>query len=507
MLWLRPLRGTDQPQPGTGGARAPFWSPDSRSIGFFSGTRMLRLDLASGTVRQICEGCATEAVQPAAWSTNDVIVFRGALNAGLSRVDAEGGQAIRLTRLDSSKAETDHSSPWFLPDNRHFLFIASGTNFSTLYVGDLDGTRSKPLMRDLAAVAFAHGHVLFVRATNLLAQPLDLTTLQLTGKVVSIRSNVLNGGTDANGAAFSVSQSAELVFQSGYASGPSRLVLKNRRGETVRTVTAIGDYADLLLSHDGRQATVSVGADGNGGRDITIIDLDTGRPRRLTTDPDDEYEGVWSWTGDDVFYNIKRGLSLNIFRRRADGSDTPTLVRSSAIQKFPQGVSPDGRYLMYMTIGIQGQDLWRLDLQTQEVTPWMITDTSDGGGQYSSDGRWVTYYSQGHVWIRPADGPGGPWQVSNERGGSFPRWRRDGTEIFYVSAGTLMVAPVNCRGDACEVRDSRTLFDVRFGGRGRWSYDVTPDGQQFLVIEAEPSMQGPMELLLNWHTLLAPASP
>jgi hypothetical protein len=157
-----------------------------------------------------------------------------------------------------------------------------------------------------------------------------------------------------------------------------------------------------------------------------------------------------------------------------------------------------------MTIDTRrGQDLMRLDLQTGQAETLVATDSNDGGGQYSKDGRWIAYWSQLHVWIRPADGPGGPWQVDTRLGAAYPRWRADQSEIFYLAGNTLMVTSVKCEMHACTVGATQPLFDLPLGGPGRWSYDVSPDGQHFVVIAGQPSSQSPLQLVVNWANRLA----
>jgi Tol biopolymer transport system component len=307
------------------------------------------------------------------------------------------------------------------------------------------------------------------------------------------------------GAAFSVSQTGELVYQTGTASTASRLVWLNRQGDITSVVAGNAEYGDLFMSADGRFASVSRAESGAASaRDIWIIDTMMGRPRKFTVDPGNELEAVWSFAGEGILYNSNRKGFLNLYTRSASGGGTEQELVVDNVNKYPQGWSPDGQYIIYMTFGeTTRQDLWLLPLRTRKPEPLLRTEFDEGGGQFSP-GRWITYWARGYVWIMPFQRPGGPWQVSDETGGTFPRWTRNGREILYLSGSTIMSTAVNCAGETCEVETAKRLFRRTYRGPGRWSYAVSPDGQRILALtsEGKDSLES-TTLHVNWPTGLS----
>ena len=520
VLWVRALDSIDaQPLADTDGASSPFWAPDSRFIAFIADGKLKKINSAGGPALSLCDvGGAVAAGWSGTWNRDDVIVFQAGAARGLFRVAAAGGTPSAVTSVDTQAGEYAHWFPSFLPDGRHFLYTATRANGTSggVYVGSIDSAERTRLLDGVPQAKFAQGHLLFMRQTTLMAQLFDPVRLSFTGEPMPVAQPVL---IDARGAgAFAVSDTGVLLYQAGSSSTTSRLVWFDRTGRQIAVLGDPADYADLFLSPDGKHASVSLPAPGATTRDQWIIDTARGWRTHFTTDPGDEFEGAWSADGRRILFNSSRRGHLDLYQKNADGSGGEEVLLADNMNKYPQGWSPDGQFVSYMVVGkTSGQDMWILPLSgDRKPFPLLETPSNDGGGQFSRDGHWMTYWSQGEVWVssfssgtgasgapsgRPTLGP--QWQVSIA-GGSYPRWRQDGKEIFYRAPDDkLMAAEVNCQGSACDIGEVRALFNVR-PASGRWFYDVSPDGQRFLVNTADEKQLAlaPITLVVNWTGLL-----
>src|SRR5262245_53281708 len=269
---------------GTDGAVLPFWSPDSRSIGFFAGGKLKRIDAAGGVAVTVCDAPGSGSlnnVTGGTWSTGGFIVF-AASGSGLYRVPASGGASSVLTKLDGPR---NHSLPWFLPDGKHFLFRVGSnlTGSSEVRIGSLDNTDVKTVLKDTSQAMYALGHLLYVTETTLMARPFDADRLTFSGDPFPVADDVATG-TGGN-SAFSVSSSGVLVYHLGSATTMSELVWIDRAGAQTGTVGQPGLYGNVALSPDGRRAMVSLFDGARRTRDLWSIDLPRGVPTRFTFDP------------------------------------------------------------------------------------------------------------------------------------------------------------------------------------------------------------------------------
>ena len=515
MLWVRDLASGDtRAIPGTEGATSPFWSPDSRTIGFGSrkSGNVMQVDAAGGPATFLYRPSTMRSdLSGGTWNRDNVIVFApNGATSPIFRINANqpNADATALTELDPKTGETGHLYPMFLPDHRRFLYLAGDASGPRdVYVGSIDeSTMRVHVLDDVVDVQYASGHLLFVRGTTLLAQPFDPETLTRSGQPRPLAERVLVGVPPNVGAAFSVSSAGELVYQTGTSSTASRLVWLDRTGTVTAVVGDTAQYADVMMSPDGRFASVSrADGDASSTRDDWIIDLATNRQRKLTVDPGDEFEAVWSFAGDKVLYNSKRRGVFDLYARSANGGGSEEEIFVDQTDKYPQSWSPDGEFVIYMTFGKQtGQDLWLLPIRTRKPEPLATTRSDEGGGQFSPDGRWIVYWARGHVWVMPFRRPGGPWQISNEAGGTYPRWTRGGREIVYTRENVVMSASVNCASDTCEVAGVQRMFERNYQGPGRWSYAVAPDGNRILALTSERQVSaGTVKLKVNWPARLA----
>jgi serine/threonine protein kinase/Tol biopolymer transport system component len=530
-LWVRSLATTTaEPLPGTEGATLPFWSPDSRSMGFFASGELKRIDLGGGapqTLARVSRGIG------GSWSRDGVIAFGADAASGLMRVSATGGTTTALTTL--SPEHILHYAPDFLPDGRRFLFVAIGTagaEAAGIYLGTLDGGPATRLTdgdglglflpdgtwRAEAAGeggprspdAFGEGGwLVWTRAGTLVAQRLDVERAVLTGAPVTLAVGV---------GYFSVAATAgQLAYRAGGIAGQQQLIWVDRTGKAGGTVgVPQSGIAGAMprVSPDGRRVAVNRPTQAN--LDIWVLEGD--RASRLTFDAGLDISPVWSPDGSQVVYLSQRGGSSALNRTLARGGRTEQQAVVSAPFKLASSWSADGRFLMYQSTDAETKsDLWVVPM-AGDRTPRVFLKTPfiERFGAFSPDGRWVAYQSdetgRNEIYVRPfvattgdasTNQPGGQWQVSSA-GGIMPTWRPDGKEIYFLSpAGKMMATPIRLAGTTLEPGAPVELFNPRiFGGgvdaqQGR-QYDIAPDGR-FLINMVLEEAAAPITLIQNWR--------
>ena len=517
-LWVQPLDGlAAQPLASTEGASMPFWSPDSRLIGFAAGGKLKKVDAAGGPAVTLTD---IAGFPGATWNRDGVILFaRVGPGNPIRRVSASGGSPSPVTTLNADSGETYHTWPFFLPDGRHFLYHAVGSktagpaSSNGLYVTALDSNERKLLVPGGSKAMYAQGFLFFMREQTLMAQPFDVGRLELTGDAVPIAEHVTIGGASGTSGGFSVSETGVLAYQTGSvevgggAGVSTQLVWFDRSGKQIGLLGEQARSGDLSLAPDGRRVAVSVFDLVPRTRDIWLFDIARGLRTRFTFDLADEFASVWSPDGSRVVFNGRRKGHLDLYQKASSGAGAEEELLADGLDKYPTDWSPDGRFILYVVNAPKaGFDLWVLPLfGGRKPFPFLQTQFDEGPGLFSPDGRWIAYASnesgRAEVYVATFPGPGGKWQVSTA-GGILPRWR--GKEIFYLAPDNkLMAAAINGQGSAFEVGAVRPLFDTRPGGSLRWVYDVSPDGQRFLVntlVEEDASQ--PITLVVNWPALL-----
>jgi len=522
LLWVRRLDGlVAQPLEGTDGGVAPFWSPDSRFVAFVAGGKLKKIDALGGPAMTLADG---DILSVGAWNRDDVILF-APRRGPLFRVPASGGSPSPVTALDSARNEIAHFYPSFLPDQRHFLYVArsltrGGPTTSAVFVGSLDGEKPKLLVEGTSNAKYASGHVLFVRERTLMAQPFDVERLALRGDAESIAEQVETAGPIAPIGAFTVSDSGAIAYRTSVGDLRSQLTWFDRSGRPLSTIGEPADQMSLELSPDGTRALVSMLDAGRNSRDLWIYDVARGLRTRFTFDPADEMMGVWSPDGSRIVFNSRRrGGNLDLFEKASSGAGDEELLLTETRNLYPSDWSAHSLQLLYYTGSVNsptGNDLWSLPLQgagravpadARKPTPVLAADAWERNGRVSSDGRFMLYQSnesgREEVYVTPAGG-GGKWQVSIG-GGQWPRWRRDGKEIYFLSPDDrVMAAAISGEGAAVQVGTVQALFSARprmaaFVGSEQYAYDVSPDGQRFLVNTlADQSAAPPITLVVNW---------
>jgi eukaryotic-like serine/threonine-protein kinase len=504
LLWVRSLDTlAAQALAGTEGASAPFWSPDSTAIGFFAGGKLKKIDASGGPAITLCEAPDNRG---GTWSRDGVIVFNPGNRTALQKVSASGGVPTAATVL--GPGETAHFRPFFLPDGRHFVYRAytgSGTS-GPIYAGSLDSPERKSLLdADASNVVYSQGHLLFLRETTLMAQPFDTRRLTLTGGAFPIAEQIETQGLFPPSGVFSASENGVLAYQTGGAAGISQFVWFDRTGKQIGVLGDPAAYGGPIeLSPDGRQALVSIPGEAGNGRDVWLYDVSRGLRTRFTFDQASGFALIWSPDGSRIVFNSRRKGHSDMFQKASNGAGAEEVLLEDSLDKFPTSWSPDGRFILYGLFGTStGNDLFVLPLfGDRRPFPFLQTRFNEEDGRFSPDGRLVAYISNEsgkyEVYVAPFPGPGGKWQISTS-GGAYPRWRRDGNEIFYLSLDNkLMAAAVNGKGSSFEVGAVKPLFQTRATGVAD-RYAVSADGQRFLIDTApEHAASAPITIVLNW---------
>jgi eukaryotic-like serine/threonine-protein kinase len=507
-LWLRSLTSTAaQPLAGTEGAFFPFWSPDSRSIGFFADGQLKRLDIGGGAPRSLA---ATPTPRGGTWNAEDVILFAPRNNAGLFRIGATGGTPVPVTKL---VGQISHQIPVFLPDGRHFLFYANGQE-EGIYLGSLDGPGGTRLTTNNSAGTYLpFGWLLWVSNRMLVAQRLDLGQRALTGEPVTLADGVGIDGLRHLGAV-SVSAATGLIAYRTRGESHRQLTWLDRAGKVLGTLGE-QDVLSPSISPDGRRVAVVRIVQGN--YDLWL--MDGVRMSRFTFTPSTDQFPIWSPDGRQIAFNSDQKGPRNLYVKIANGAAAEELLVESPLTKAPTDWSRDGRFILYQTIDPQTfSDLWVRPMESGGQ-PWVFLKTpfDERRARFSPDGHWVAYQSNEsgryEIYVRPFMPPAagssvnataGQWQVSTD-GGIQPTWGADGRELYYVGPnGEMMATPITVQEAIFKPGTPVALFQTRIVGGGNDdgqspSYDVTRDGRFLINTVLDDIVDSPITLLQNWR--------
>ena len=516
VIWVHSLDASDprRLEDTQGAANGVFWSPDSRHIGFAIGGSVKRMDADGGPVQTL----ANLAVQfrGGAWNREGVIIV-GSLRSGLFRMPESGGDLTPLTVLDNSRQEAWHGNPEFLPDGKHFLYWRSSakTENSGIYIGSLDAApeqqNSQRLLEARAGVKYAGGYLLFERERNLMAQPFDTSSLQLTGEAQVIAGNLNTAGPPA----YSSSDNDILAFRTGRTGADvSSLLWFDRSGTKVGQVGPPAQYEGIQFT-DGKRLLVQQ-TDAVGIGHSWTADLPRAIFSRLNPGDIADTSGAMAPDGRVAFSSPTSGFG-DLHVRQANGLGQPGLLVKSPNLKHPNHWSPDGRYLIYDEHHpSQRQDLYVLPmdpaLTERKPIPFLVTTADETFGQFSPDGKWVAYdseesgrrevYVQGFAPDKSPAASVGKWTISSA-GGSKPRWSRNGRELFYVARdGKMMAVPVKSTATTFEPGTPVALFQTSL--TGFFPYDVAADGRFLIntVLAGETDEGLPITVILHWRELL-----
>jgi Tol biopolymer transport system component/predicted Ser/Thr protein kinase len=519
-LWVRALDSLEAralPVTEGEGAYFPFWSPDSRFLAFVAQSTLLRkVDASGGPAQTLCN--ASNQITGGYWSRDGLIYF-GTLGGGISRLRQAGGAPVVVTKPNPAHGEYGHTNPQ-VPDGRHILYLsAAGGGNGGIYLGSLDGKEKKRLVATMTSFSYAppsgngkSGHLLFLRENTLMAQPLDPNSFDLTGDAFPVAEGV--GSTPTrNQAQFTASANGVLAYRSNLGGGETGLTWFDRAGKPLGVLGDRARYTNVALSRDATRAAVMESDRQTGNSDIWLFDLARRVPTQFTFHEAQFADPVWSPDGSRIAFSSNRDGPYNLYLKDSSGALPEERLQKNDANERPCDWSSDGRFLMY-TRGIgSSARLWVLydpagDQASRKAASYLEAAFGTVQCQFSPDSHWVAYTSNepthGHeVYVQSFPVPSSRVRVSSN-GGVQPRWRSDGTELFYIAAdGELMAVDVTTTA-TFHVKSPHVLFDPRVFGGGRSTlavgYDVTPDGR-FLVNTAPQSGAGAPDLItvvLNW---------
>jgi Tol biopolymer transport system component/tRNA A-37 threonylcarbamoyl transferase component Bud32 len=513
-IWLRPVASlAPRAIAGTEDGAFPFWSPDSRFIGFFAGGKLKKVQIAGGPPIVLCDAPLGRG---GSWSRENVILFAtsSAARNGLQRVSSAGGTPAVVTTVDAANREDSHRWPHFLPDGRHFLYTAStgtccpASKPATIKIGSLDPADGAiTLLQAESSVSYASGHLLFARDGTLMAQPFDPDARQPKGDAFPLVEHVSWEGSRYVGA--SASENGTLVYGLGGWLGAQQLTWFDRAGRVLGTLGEAAPYINLALSPDERRVAVALRTGSPENVDIWIIDVARSVRSRLTFDPGTDGWPLWSPDGTRIAFQASRAgqaISLRQISSDGTGADASLLDGPGNFTITPSDWSADGRFIAYAPRSAGQSDIWVLPL-FGDRKPFPLTQTPfrESSAAFSPDGRWIAYTSdedgRNNVYVQPFPGPGAKYPVSRN-GGYQPIWRADGKELFYVAPDMSMTAvPIDSAGQF-HAGQPQALFQFRSGAPaldGSQVYAVTKDGKRFLV-NARPAeiSAAPLTVVVNW---------
>jgi len=512
-LWVRDLHSGDAHiLPGTASAQYPFWSPDSKWLGYFTNQgKLVRIEVAGGLPVVIADASNGKG---GSWNRDGVIILAPNSNLPIYKVPASGGKPVPVTQLDTAQGEDSHREPEFLPDGRHFLFVARGSSVSgaaghgaAIRIGSLDGQPSRMLMPAESQALFASGQLLFAESRKLIARAFDPDKLAFTGDPVTVASDIFTiPGIFRS--VFSVSANGTLIYLTGH---PPDLHLSwwDRAGRLLQPIASPGTMVLTVAMAPDLKRAATVSQSGRTTEAISIVDLARGVATPFTTDSSSTINPVWSADGSAIVFISNRRGSGDLYWKAAAGGSADQLLFASDADKNVVAWSADGRMLAYLVSPPHPDaGYWLLPLQPgnppKAGTPVLLSRgfATDMTAGFSPDGKWLAYStldaSVEQVYITDTGGRGRRFLVSPS-GGMSPRWQPSGKEIVYLAAdGKMMSVTVAERGESLDIGTPQPLFDTHVSTMD-FAYDVTPDGKRFLVQTPESSSNRlALTLVTNW---------
>jgi Tol biopolymer transport system component len=499
LVWVRAMDALDaRPLAGTDGATYPFWSPDGAYLGFFAEGKLKKVAITGGPAQILCDA---RSGRGGSWNRDGVILFSPGPASIIFRVPAAGGTPIPATKFTGNGGSGEgYRFPVFLPDGVHFLYAAGSDqpNASGVFAGSLDGIAAVRLLVGVTNALYAPpaapgatAHLLFRAENTLMAQPFDATRLKTTGDMFPIAEQVPFSGNTGFGA-FTVSENGTLVYRAGDAVTDRELVWMDRAGKRLGVIGKPGAFGPIAVSPD--EKTLAVTARSNGSQsDIWLQDVGRGVLSRFTFRSGLTRFPVWSPDGSRLIFAFaslsSSSYSTVIYQKAAGGNGQEEPLLHSGLNGFPDDWSPDGKWIVYEQTGQKSaSDLWLLPLSgDRKPVSYLQTPFDEMNAHFSPDGRLMTYQSnesgQFQIYVQTVPVSGAKYQISTS-GGSSPRWRPDGKELFYVSADRkLMAAPIKL-GSTIEAGTPQPLFPLStFPGFASALAFYAPmrDGQRFLV--------------------------
>jgi len=482
-IWIRPIDALEAHPVGSKAPGRPFWSPDGRFLAYILDGKLKKVPIGGGPAVTMAD---TPGGADGSWGSGDVIVYDGSGGDSLRAVPAAGGSVKPATRVDRAAGESGHGWPSFLPDGRHFLFVATTRDGQRMKVGTLGSLKTADLGPSEGRVEYTPpGYIVFPREGTLLAQRFDPRALKTVGEPVPVGERVTIGQASGH---FTLSGEGTLSYSTQTSEAKSHLVWMDRSGRVLADASPPDAYQDVALAPDGQRAVVAIVDPRSGRQDLWVRHLGRGVMSRLTFGEGENCWPIWSPDGSRIAWASNRAGLYGIYLRLASGvGREDSLGHAPNADEGPWDWSRDGRWILTTAQGPTNRwDIWtRATTGGPAPSAFLATSFNERSPRLSPDGRWIAYQSnesgRAEIYVQPFPGPGGKWQVSTG-GGTQPQWRGDGMELFYLGANqNLMAVPV-ATGETFESGNPVALFRVRLteiiqGGCG-WA--VTSDGQRFL---------------------------
>jgi eukaryotic-like serine/threonine-protein kinase len=498
-VWLRPVNSIDaHPLAGSENAIFPFWSPDSRSLGFFADGKLKTIEIETGSTQVVAEAPFGRG---GAWSADGEILFSPNTQESLWRVNAGGGTPTRLTKLDPE--HTSHRWPIFLPDGKHYMYLAihhdpSKSANNVLYYASVDGSVNRPLLRAQSNAVYADGYLLFAQSDQLMAQPFDASSGKVKQGPQIIAKGIVNDAATWHMDA-SVSESGLLIFGNG-GSGDWQLVWLDRSTKQITTVAdKLPNLQTMQISPLGDRIALDIDT---GTSDIWVLDIGRGVRTRLTFGPVQNTYPIWSPDGKWIAYVSDRNGHANLCRKLADGSGAEEMLRTDTMLMTPTDWSRDGKYIIFDRGAMGGQEVWALPLEGEHKAFMVVShpNSGNGRGHLSPDGKWLAYMSDEsgsmQAYVVGFGGSQGKWQVSVNSGGQ-PEWSKDGKELYYLDQTyNLYAVPVKEVAGALQFGTAETL--VSNWSAPQVSYNVSPDGKKILLDRVAQQVNQSVTVMTNF---------
>ncbi len=510
MIWIRPMESIKaNVVEGTDNASCPFWSYDGKNIGFFQDHKLQKIDLSTGTKQIICDA---DDGMAAIWNNNNQIIFTPSFISPMYKVNAGGGTPVQLTSIDNSIGEERQYPSQFFPDNTHYIYTSISRNQgqSNIVIGSLDDNSKHRLFdknQDLGfnAKAFfiSPDFIVFLKNGTLFLQKFNNSSYKPVGEKRTIQNDIRDFNASGN----------MIIASKGNINSRSNLVLCDRNGKVLKQNNNIGFFVEMFSSPDDNSIAYHrvYGPDNERGvinQDIWIYNRQRDYSTRFTTKPAADISPVWSPDGKKIAYSSSPDSVYNIYEKDIDGNTKPKLLfKNSFVTKAPIDWSSDGKYIL---VGVAapgtGRDIWAIPMfGDKKPFPYLQTKFTETPGSFSPDGKWVVYFSNEtgrmEVYIQSFPDPGKKYVVST-RGGVYPKWGKDGKELFYISANGYMTAVEIKLKEKPEIGKAKELFKVNSLAYPNM-YAILNNGQSFLFNYWENNSKiKSLRVIANWKSLL-----
>jgi Tol biopolymer transport system component len=496
--------------PGTQGATYPFWSPDGAYVAFFANGKLQKMAVSGGTPQVLASALSARG---GTWGSNGVIIYSPNAESPIWRVNVDGSNVAPITQGIRTAADQSHRWPVFLPDGNHFLFWAGNfgnskdDRLSGIYVSSLEGKERKLVVLGHSSFGYDSNSLFYADdQRQLVSIPFDASAARVSGSTTAI-ANVVGFQPSTYWAAFTVAPNGTLIYNTSVGAAQSALTWIERSGKELGRIGEPATMDNPTLSPDGSRVAVDISDQKANNVDIWIESTSGAGNSRFTFDPSEEVVGVWSRDGNMLAYRASITAGAGLFLKRTTGleHEKQRFIVPASDDIFPNSWSLDDQQILCTRQTSSDYYLELMPVAGGQPTRFLNSKGSESNGQISSDGKWVAYASdESGVWeiyVTSFPGAAGKWQVSRG-GGTEPRWRGDGKEIFYIApGGMLMSVPVNS-GTVFATGTPAPLFQVHgrapISATDVFTYDVTKDGKRFLVNRyVRPEHVAPLTILLN----------